>query len=265
MVRQPSRLAGALAACTSLRGLGWSTGCRPHHLPDPLPRNYGPFLRALVGRIAWFQVICAANTWLVATGERSPDKTLRPLLAQLGFTNVPLWLCHALIGLGIGQAAWSGLEVPALRCGCELTAQLGNACATLIAFVGTTLLRAILPDTIRPAPFDTRMWPPLMRPPHLATSVARFWTKCWHALFARPFRFIAYDPTRRVIESLSPGNRTLGQLVGTLAVFTLSGLMHDYGIGAGVGPSIHRQPWRVFESTAWFLSQGVVCVDKASG
>ena len=135
---------------------------------------------------------------------------------------------------------------------------------TLIAFVGSVLLRAILPPAIRPSPFDTRMWPPLMRPPHLATSVARFWTKCWHALFARPFRFIAYEPAQRLVEQVSPGNRSLGQVVGTLAVFALSGIMHDYGIGAGVGPAVgddgRPRPYRLLESTGWFLSQGVVCV-----
>jgi len=250
-VSQSSRLGGALAAFISLRGLGWSTGCRPHHLPDPLPRDYGPFLSALVGRIVWFQAICVANMWLVATSERSRDGTLRPLLAQLGYPDAPMWLCHLLIGLGIGQAAWSGLE-------------LGNACVTLIAFVGTVVLRTLLPASLAPAPFVTRMWPPLMRPPHLATSVGRFWTKCWHALFATPFRFIAYDSSLRVVERLSPGNRALGQLVGTLAVFTLSGLMHDYGIGAGVGPptggKLPPRPWRTFESTAWFLAQGVVII-----
>ena len=234
--RQPSRLGAALAAFTSLRGLGWSTGCRSHHLPDPLPRDYGPFFSALVGRIVWFQAICVANTWLVATSERSRDGTLRPLLAQLGYPDAPMWLCHLLIGLGIGQAAWSGLEVRRSRRERRSPLQLGNACVTLIAFVGTVVLRTLLPASLAPAPFVTRMWPPLMRPPHLATSVGRFWTKCWHALFATPFRFIAYDPSLRVVERLSPGNRALGQLVGTLAVFTLSGLMHDYGIGAGVGP-----------------------------
>lgn len=110
VVPEPSQLGAALAAMTSLRGLGWSTGCRPQHLPDPLPRAYGPFLASVVGRIAWFQVICATNTWLVATGERSADGTLRPLLARLGYADAPMWLCHLLIGLGLGQAAWSGLE-----------------------------------------------------------------------------------------------------------------------------------------------------------
>lgn len=103
-----------------------------------------------------------------------------------------------------------------------------------------------------------------MRPPHLATSVARFWTKCWHALFARPFRFIAYEPAQRLVERVNPGSRSLGQIVGTLAVFALSGIMHDYGIGAGVGPAVgddgRTRACRLLESTAWFLSQGIVCV-----
>lgn len=65
-------------------------------------------------------------------------------------------------------------------------------------------------------------------------------------------------PAVRICQSISPGNRSVELVLGTLAVFALSGIMHDYGLNAGVS----RAPtlFGVLESTMWFTSQGLMCV-----
>ena len=223
---------GTIACYTTLRGQGWSWGCRPHQLPAPLPRS-GLLLR-LVRRIVFYQANCAVASWIVKVAESSSDRSLNELFNMAGLPLPPYWVSFIICGFCLGQAAWSGLE-------------LGFACTTLVYWALTNVLRALLPASLRPEPFDHRMFPPLMRPPHFTSSVQDFWSRRWHSMFRRTFTVLGYYPVTTLL-----GRGALGIFVGTIAAFAISGIAHDYGLNYGVqGANLTYSGWRVFESTIW--------------
>lgn len=141
-----------------------------------------------------------------------------------------------------GLAAYSGLN-------------LGYSVLTLIFLASHQLILIIssllcLPSRFCPQSIDTREYPPLILPPWSAYSVTSFWSKTWHAIFAQNFRFLAcvhyfsvtlqffhsslmrpstyrYEPILRLFGQGS--GKSVGKIVGTLAVFALSALMHEFG------------------------------------
>lgn len=96
-------------------------------------------------------------------------------------------------------------------------------------------------------------WSPLLfGTPHLATSLSDFWGKHWHALFRRSFLFLAYAPASKLVRPVL--GRTAARAAGVLAVFALSGLMHDLGqLNMGGGLDLKRM-------TGFFVLQGVGCL-----
>lgn len=97
----------------------------------------------------------------------------------------------------------------------------------------------------RPPLFD-RLW--------MASSVHDMWSRRWHQIFRSAFRDIAYLPVRR----LFPSKPMLGQALGVLSVFTLSGLMHDYILLCMVGYQQYVTiPGLMGMQLTFFLLQGM--------
>ena len=64
---------------------------------------------------------------------------------------------------------------------------------------------------------DPADWPPLSSAPWFATSLAEFWSTKWHQTFRPSFMQLAYRPARALF----------GKAGGVMAVFLLSGVMHN--------------------------------------
>ena len=89
--------------------------------------------------------------------------------------------------------------------------------------------------------------PPLMRTPIAATSLADFWGARWNLAFAVPARDLLFKPLAR----------RLGTAGATLAVFAVSGLLHESVISLPAGDG---WGW----PTGYFLGQGVAVLFEKS-
>lgn len=108
--------------------------------------------------------------------------------------------------------------------------------------------------------------PNLYSRPHTATSLRAFWTTRWHAMFRRSFLFYGYRPVSALSRALGLG-RALEAALATLAVFFLSGMLHEVGQeGMAHGRLGHLDAGRYgfganhFAATRFFLLQGVGCI-----
>ena len=88
---------------------------------------------------------------------------------------------------------------------------------------------------------------PIMRAPILATSISEFWGQRWNRAFHQLAHEIAFRPLRR----------TLGTLMATVAVFLLSGLVHEAVISLPAR-SGYGLP------TGYFLLQGLALLGERS-
>jgi predicted DCC family thiol-disulfide oxidoreductase YuxK len=89
--------------------------------------------------------------------------------------------------------------------------------------------------------------PPLMRTPIAATSLAEFWGARWNLAFAAPARDLLFKPLAR----------RAGLASATLAVFFVSGLLHETVIALPAGGG---WGW----PTAYFLAQGIAVLGERS-
>lgn len=90
---------------------------------------------------------------------------------SLGLPRIlQVWLSRAILALSVGISSWTGIEIP-----------------YLLLATGTRLVTRIwrslplLPQRWKPAPFDSRAWPRLMRNPTAATSLKELWAFRWHS------------------------------------------------------------------------------------
>ncbi|KAI8377444.1 uncharacterized protein BYT42DRAFT_614131 [Radiomyces spectabilis] len=82
--------------------------------------------------------------------------------------------------------------------------------------------------------YSSAQWRLLMEYPMLATSLDELWSYRWHQLLRSTWLAFAFRPTRLVVQRLLKNrvkNPTLYALTaGSLAVFTVSGGMHEYAL-----------------------------------
>ncbi|CAG8614847.1 1230_t:CDS:1, partial [Scutellospora calospora] len=65
---------------------------------------------------------------------------------------------------------------------------------------------------------------PLMGKPYFSTSPRDLWSNQWHQLYNEVFKELGFLPVRNYFKH----NKTLGQMLGMLSVYLISGLFHDY-------------------------------------
>lgn len=84
---------------------------------------------------------------------------------------------------------------------------------------------------------DTLTMPPLFKNPFSATSLRDFWGKRWHTFYNDAFYRLGYRPIRSVVMLFF--NCKPPRWLPALAVFVMSGLMHEYFLLAATGSSVY--------------------------
>lgn len=99
--------------------------------------------------------------------------------------------------------------------------------------------------------------PPLFNKPWLTRSVYDLWSRRWHQIFRPGFHQVAYKPIRRLFGK---NHATMGRILGTIAVFMCSGLMHDYIILGMLGYSNITRPGIFGYQTLFFFLQALATI-----
>ncbi|PLW51592.1 hypothetical protein PCASD_00491 [Puccinia coronata f. sp. avenae] len=111
-----------------------------------------------------------------------------------------------------------------------------------------TLARLILPDDLRPEPFDTTLYPPLFNRLISRENLSEFWGEGWQCVFRRDFVFCGGMPLAKLgCFFFGPGSVPLFTLMGSML---LSGIFHEWGI-----LTITKPDWK-FSTTKFFVIQG---------
>ncbi|BGO91491.1 hypothetical protein NBRC10512_003152 [Rhodotorula toruloides] len=227
----------------AMRGQGYDFGATT---TQPFALDHGQFLRRLLLEIAWSHpllVLCAA---ILLEPPTSRDAFIYATLPSLNAQHAHM-LGGCVTGLAMGTAVFAALT-------------LGYSCCTLITFVVTAIVRLLpLPEALTLPRFDPREYPPLFILSSPPDSVAKFWSVQWHAFFARPFRFLAFNPTQRLFRPLV--GKQLGRALGVLATFALSSWIHEFGLATSTStlpPHSPPLPFLVkWGGSVYFMSQGV--------
>ncbi|GAA5845461.1 hypothetical protein JCM9279_003040 [Rhodotorula babjevae] len=233
----------------SMRGQGYEF-CGTTTAPFAL--EHGAFFRRVVAEIAWAHpllVLCSAALLEPPTSRDAALYAVLPTSALVCVTPERVHaLGEALTGLAMGVAVFAALT-------------LGYSVSTLGAFLGTLALRRVplLPDALRPPAWDAREYPPLFNLAERPQSVAKFWSHQWHSFFSRPFRFLAFKPTQRVVAPVL--GKAAARAAGVVAVFALSAWLHEFGLASSIS-ELPPPPAPLSFLTKWggsvyFLSQGV--------
>lgn len=192
----------AFDLCHNLRGIGWNWS-KGLYIPRPMFKIESRMVFAALSFIRF--ILCATGLGAMDLAVRAAapegsggwsifDPTLPPLRR---------YLRSSIITVESGFAAWMVMETM----------------YQFYAFTFTILFQQ------QPA-----QWPPVFDQPLFATSLARFWARCWHQMFRE--WFVAF------------GSRPLEPFLGPYAAigaFILSGIFHEIGLrGMDRGGDIPR-------------------------
>lgn len=212
----------------------------------------------------------------IATKPYSTDRRiyLRRVLRDIALTHPLLTVCamtllepastrdaffarHLPTSFSAEQATQIGGAVTGLAMGTAVFAALtlGYSCASLLTLIGTAISRCVpfVPDMLRLPEFDPREYPPLFKLDRVPDSVAEWWSKTWHAFFARerlaipatdagsgeplttpstagPFRFLGFKPAFRLVSPIA--GKGAGRAAAVLATFAVSAWIHEFGTPA---------------------------------
>lgn len=196
------------------RGVGWHWGIRGSQIPQPHPQGRA-LVPSLLLRIVWTHYLTAASV-AFATLCRQRGSAGAIFQDLLGTTRYPTPV-HEL-GEIANVYAFGAAIYACLECG---FAQL-----TLVDYLLTLLLRAVLPQSIRPAPFDARGWPRISNKPYRSTSLHEFWGRRWHSVFKRVFAFVGGEGASKAVEAFGLGKQAQ-RAIGVMGAFAVSGIMHE--------------------------------------
>ncbi|KAI9276887.1 hypothetical protein BDA99DRAFT_567782 [Phascolomyces articulosus] len=108
--------------------------------------------------------------------------------------------------------------------------------------------------------YSSEQWRPLMINPVLSTSLEELWSVRWHQLFHtswvafgfRPARYITQRALAKTVKNTLP----ISLLAGTLAVFFVSGLTHEYMVYANNGWSVYKRLF-IGQQVLFFFTHGL--------
>ncbi|KAK4053935.1 hypothetical protein OIO90_003772 [Microbotryomycetes sp. JL221] len=228
----------------SMRGIGWAFGPSEKSIAPHGPKHQGQLVKQLVIAIVKRQAIFASMSAILLT----PSVERATHLVRFGFSNQSASIASEAVGtLAFGTAACCALE-------------MGFSLAILLSCIATAILRTILPDNVRPQPFDIRQYPPIFQQPWHPDNVSIFWSCQWHSFFSRSFNYLGFKPVSSVVGAVA--GKTLGRLAGVTAVFGLSSWLHEYALNSASHNAINLSTSQLdfvtrWGSTIYFMSQGV--------
>ncbi|KAI9318710.1 hypothetical protein BX666DRAFT_1535016 [Dichotomocladium elegans] len=107
--------------------------------------------------------------------------------------------------------------------------------------------------------YCSELWRPLMVNPVMATSLDDLWSYRWHQMLRSSWVAFGYRPTRYVTQRILPKSIKnpvqISHVIGSLAVFVVSGGMHEYMIYCNVGWPIYRR-FFMGQQMAFFFIHG---------
>lgn len=203
--------------CASMRGAGWAFGPPKGHFP---PRSYSSsseFFWRTLGRFMRASTSATICLFVMSLRPESRTAILRTIVPFLPEQAADMlgWFCAWLcVGFNLHWQMLIGYE--------------GFALAYVITYA---VLRATLPESWAPPPFEHREWPPFFDAPSTPTSVTDFWARRWHCLFRKVFMACGFEPANAAVLRLTR-SKVLGRLAGVLATFILSAYLHDMAFAA---------------------------------
>ncbi|KAL7010171.1 hypothetical protein EMMF5_000191 [Cystobasidiomycetes sp. EMM_F5] len=226
-----------LCQASTLRGIGYDWGIKGQLIPQSFtPQN---FIREYLFMVLRAHILLILAITACQIYFRSSESDF---LRSLGVSGLPLQSIMSRICLGIvfGSAVWNFLD-------------LAYACLALFAKLGTATLQKLplLPEIFKPAPFNPRAWPPLLRNPLVSDNLADFWTYRWHSILRRAFVVTGYKPARYATQRLGSQVSTL---FGVMGAFLASGILHESAIYFA---TIELPFDRSLASLRFFMLQGI--------
>lgn len=202
----------------SHRGQGWSWGIKGDLIPQARPSR-GYVRSGVLGVLKAHVLLVASMSIIQYSLNHDPTNFLR----GLGLPDFPYnrTISGIALALTFGTSVWNFLE-------------LGFTAISLFVCIVTAAMRLLpLLGAMRPAPFNPRSWPPLLRSPWSATSLADFWTYRWHSILRRMFVFMGYKPMRALTAWMGKAPSTAA---GVLGSFFVSGVLHESGESSLLSP-----------------------------
>ncbi|PLW36551.1 hypothetical protein PCANC_15489 [Puccinia coronata f. sp. avenae] len=213
----------------SQRGFRWSWG--------PASKgNQKSFLEALLelARLQAVMLPCLAFV-LHSQDWTTHDFDSRRVFLDLGVPCFP--------GLKyVASVSHSVCAMLALSSSIEIISLIPVLCTYLVHPISE---KAGLPETLS-ALVDPRNFPAQFAPLFGFSSLAHFWGNTWHQKLRRHFLFCGGKPAIALARSLC-GSPRIQKASGTLAVFLLSGLFHEY-LMYGLQRTPHPHPRELFKT-----------------
>jgi hypothetical protein len=184
------------------------------HKPFPKPITWSTSTPTILAELLLKFVAFDISHYLMQRIRPTVDDPAGDTIFDSTLSMVPRFACAALCTV----------------CGAMMVYTMVDMFYLISALIGRILLR-------QPA----WRWPPLFERPMTSTSLADFWSFRWH----QSFRYVFVELGSR------PGGAKLGRPGALLGAFTLSGLLHDFGMwGLGKGMEFRSV-------TGFFLLMGV--------
>lgn len=163
----------------SLRGTGYAFSVVPPRRRPRLSRQ--AFILDTLKILAWSHSLFVLCSIIIST-----PYTRRLAFASHLAPNLPPLAIHITIEstsyVSFGLAAWVGLVT-------------ASSLLNLLSIAIHSALLLPLPPSLHLKPFDSRQYAPLFDMPFAPRSVAEYWSRQWHRLFWRSFRFLTCDPS----------------------------------------------------------------------
>jgi len=197
-----SALWNAFDLCYNLRGVGWNWS-RGLHIPRPLSKTESRLIFAMLSFDRFLLYAIALGALDLSVKAAAPEGSDGWSIFDPSLPPLRRYLRSSIITVQSGLAGWMIMEM----------------IYQFHAFAFTILFQQY-----------PSQWPPLFDQPWRATSLAKFWARCWHQIFRE--WFVAF------------GSRPLEPFLGPYApigAFLLSGIFHEVGLrGMDRGGDIPR-------------------------
>ena len=197
-----SAMWNAFDLCYNLRGVGWNWS-RGLYIAHPLFKTESRLTFVTLSFVRFCLYACALGALDLSVRAAAPEGFDGWSIFDPSLPPLRRYLRSSIITAESGIAGWMVMET----------------IYQFHAFAFTILFQQ-----------HPSQWPPLFDQPCCATSLARFWARCWHQIFREWFVAIGSGPLQPFLGPYAP-----------IGAFLLSGIFHEIGIrGMDRGGDIFR-------------------------